>query len=82
MVYKLIPAIDCLRITGLDPASPYHSFNDTQTRLSADDAHFVDVLHSDNTSILGFPMSETNSQSCFYVHFYSKNLRSVIPSLQ
>lgn len=46
------------RITGLDPAEPY--FNDTHavTRLDPTDADFVDVIHTDDSPILGFPLSK------------------------
>ncbi|KAK7065345.1 hypothetical protein SK128_015663 [Halocaridina rubra] len=45
------------RITGLDAAEPF--FNDTHviTRLDPSDAAFVDVIHTDDSPILGFPLS-------------------------
>ncbi|XP_059622545.1 phospholipase A1 2 [Phlebotomus argentipes] len=42
------------RITGLDPAFPVYMFMGSSDRLSASDARFVDVIHSDG-GILGFP---------------------------
>ncbi|GAB0093979.1 inactive pancreatic lipase-related protein 1 [Sergentomyia squamirostris] len=42
------------RITGLDPAFPLYMFMGKSDRLSASDATFVDVIHSDG-GILGFP---------------------------
>ncbi|XP_071451360.1 lipase member H-like [Hetaerina americana] len=41
------------RITGLDPAAPLYSVNDTSTRLDRDDADFVDVIHTCG-GLLGF----------------------------
>ena len=49
------------RITGLDPAHPYHTHLELPPTLDDTDAIFVDVIHSDNTSILGFPMSNNNN---------------------
>lgn len=40
------------RITGLDPARPCFNEGEHLTGLQRDDAHFVDVIHS-NSGILG-----------------------------
>ncbi|XP_057366474.1 pancreatic triacylglycerol lipase-like [Daphnia carinata] len=39
------------RITGLDPAAPGFSINDTETRLDTTDADFVDVIHTNSGPI-------------------------------
>jgi len=39
------------RITGLDPAEPYFQGMPTSVRLDTSDAQFVDVIHTDGTSI-------------------------------
>lgn len=39
---------------GLDPAFPLYVFSSPSTRLSATDAKFVDVIHTDG-GVLGFP---------------------------
>ncbi|KAG0720506.1 Pancreatic lipase-related protein 2 [Chionoecetes opilio] len=58
------------RITGLDPAEPY--FNDTHpiTRLETSDATFVDVIHTDDSPILGFPLSIGMTQPIGHLDFY------------
>lgn len=58
------------RITGLDPAEPY--FNDTHviTRLDPSDALFVDVIHTDDSPILGFPLSIGMTHSIGDLDFY------------
>ncbi|XP_034230218.1 pancreatic triacylglycerol lipase-like [Thrips palmi] len=59
------------RITGLDPAEPYFQGMPTSVRLDTSDARFVDVIHTDGTSIflLGYGMS----QPCGHVDFYPNN---------
>lgn len=44
----------CILILGLDPALPLYMFNGPSSRLSASDAKFVDVIHTDG-GILGYP---------------------------
>ncbi|KAJ8959599.1 hypothetical protein NQ318_021784 [Aromia moschata] len=44
------------RITGLDPALPEFSLNDTSNRLTATDADYVDVIHTDS-GVFGIPIS-------------------------
>ena len=40
------------RITGLDPAEPYFQGMSENVRLDPSDAEFVDVIHSDASSIV------------------------------
>ncbi|XP_054162370.1 inactive pancreatic lipase-related protein 1-like [Oppia nitens] len=65
-VGKRIPGI--ARITGLDPAEPYFQNTDPRVRLDKSDALFVDVIHTDASSIItgGFGMS----QGCGHIDFY------------
>lgn len=42
------------RLKGLDPAFPLYMFSSPSARLSANDAKFVDVIHTDG-GVLGFP---------------------------
>lgn len=65
---KKIYGLTLPRITGLDPAEPY--FNDTHpvTRLDTTDADFVDIIHTDDSPILGFPLS----RFCFSYHLCSR----------
>ncbi|CAG2174222.1 unnamed protein product [Oppiella nova] len=53
---------------GLDPAEPYFQNTDPRVRLDKNDALFVDVIHTDASSIItgGFGMS----QGCGHVDFY------------
>ena len=44
------------RISALDPAGPFFQENDPTIRLDPSDADFVDVIHTDNTPLLGFPL--------------------------
>ncbi|XP_046645359.1 pancreatic lipase-related protein 3-like [Daphnia pulicaria] len=41
------------RITGLDPAGPFFSLNDTDTRLDPSDGDFVDIIHTNGGTLLG-----------------------------
>lgn len=41
-------------VAGLDPAFPFQIFNDQSQRLNANDAKFVDVIHTDG-GFLGYP---------------------------
>lgn len=49
------------RITGLDPAYPGFSMDDTTTRLDTSDAAFVDIIHTNSNTLLdgglSFPFS-------------------------
>lgn len=42
------------KIVGLDPAFPLYNYGGSSTRLSAADATFVDVIHTDG-GVLGHP---------------------------
>ncbi|CAL4130378.1 unnamed protein product [Meganyctiphanes norvegica] len=63
-------ALTLPRITGLDPAEPY--FNDTApiTRLDPTDAQFVDIVHTDSTEVLGFPISVGMTDPIGHLDFY------------
>ena len=43
------------RVTALDPAGPFFQDDDPLHRLDTGDAQFIDVIHTDNTPVLGFP---------------------------
>ncbi len=38
---------------GLDPAGPFFSLNDTDTRLDPSDGDFVDIIHTNGGTLLG-----------------------------
>ncbi|KAJ8984335.1 hypothetical protein NQ317_012555, partial [Molorchus minor] len=67
------------RITGLDPALPEFSLNgkyiNTTTRLTATDADYVDVIHTDS-GIFGFPISIGHAD------FYPNGGRALQPGCQ
>lgn len=54
------------RITALDPASIYFSDIDASFRLDKSDAMFVDVIHTDTSSTLGFGIKEPVGHVDFY----------------
>nr|CAH0111464.1 unnamed protein product [Daphnia galeata] len=56
------------RITGLDPAAPGFSVNDTETRLDTTDADFVDIIHTNSGTLLqgGESMIEPIGHADFY----------------
>ncbi|KAL5015897.1 hypothetical protein ScPMuIL_005486 [Solemya velum] len=56
------------RITGLDPAEPYFQNTDVRVRLDPSDATFVDVIHTDGSSILSLGLGA--SQAMGHVDFY------------
>ncbi|KAJ8305692.1 hypothetical protein KUTeg_016237, partial [Tegillarca granosa] len=56
------------RITGLDPADPYFQGTDTRVRLDPSDADFVDVIHTDGSSITSLGMGAI--QAMGHVDFY------------
>ncbi|XP_069127566.1 pancreatic triacylglycerol lipase-like [Argopecten irradians] len=56
------------RISGLDPADPYFQGGDPIIRLDATDADFVDVIHTDASSILELGMGSI--QQMGHVDFY------------
>ncbi|XP_018026135.1 pancreatic lipase-related protein 2 [Hyalella azteca] len=58
------------RITGLDPAHPLHGAPELITRLDPSDAAFVDVIHTDNYAILGFPMTVGIMNPIGHLDFY------------
>jgi len=59
-------------LTGLDPAYPLFRHSNAKLRLSAEDAIFVDVIHTD-AGVLGFP-SRTG-----HVDFYPNGGRPLQP---
>ncbi|KAK8730445.1 hypothetical protein OTU49_008013 [Cherax quadricarinatus] len=58
------------RITALDPAEPYFNDTHTITRLDPSDALFVDVIHTDDSPILGFPLSVGMTQPIGHLDFF------------
>ncbi|XP_046645780.1 pancreatic lipase-related protein 2-like [Daphnia pulicaria] len=56
------------RITGLDPAAPGFSVNDTETRLDPTDGDFVDIVHTNSGSLIqgGESMIEPIGHADFY----------------
>lgn len=56
--FSIAMCTKCKRLTvrskGLDPAFPLYMFSSPSSRLSATDAKFVDVIHTDG-GVLGFP---------------------------
>ncbi|KAK4306042.1 hypothetical protein Pmani_022100 [Petrolisthes manimaculis] len=58
------------RITGLDPAEPYFNYTHPITRLDHTDAIFVDVIHTDDAPILGFPLSLGMTEPIGHLDFY------------
>lgn len=56
------------QITGLDPADPYFQGTDVRVRLDPSDADFVDVIHTDGSSILqlGFGTMQQMGHVDFY----------------
>lgn len=40
------------RITGLDPANPWFNYDSPKVRLDRSDAKFVDVIHTDTSTVL------------------------------
>uniref|UniRef100_A0A034VT37 Vitellogenin-2 n=1 Tax=Bactrocera dorsalis TaxID=27457 RepID=A0A034VT37_BACDO len=53
------------RVTGFDPAGPCFDYGEVQTTLSASDAAFVDIIHS-NTGVAG--QSEPTAHADFFVN--------------
>ena len=60
--------IESGRITGLDPAGPAFQYTDPRVRLDADDAIFVDGIHTDASAefITGWGMEQTVGDIDFY----------------
>lgn len=42
---------------GLDPAGPFFSLNDTETRLDTTDADFVDIIHTNSGTLVDNELS-------------------------
>uniref|UniRef100_T1J6R0 Vitellogenin domain-containing protein n=1 Tax=Strigamia maritima TaxID=126957 RepID=T1J6R0_STRMM len=61
------------RITALDPVDPYFSGSDTKVRLDKSDADFVDVIHTDGSSLLTLGMGM--NKPIGHVDFYPNNGR-------
>ena len=57
-----------ISFTGLDPADPYFQGTDVRVRLDPSDAAFVDVIHTDGSSILqlGFGTMQQMGHVDFY----------------
>lgn len=53
---------------ALDPADPYFQGTDIKVRLDPTDADFVDVIHTDGSSILSLGMGA--AQAMGHVDFY------------
>ncbi|KAG7167851.1 pancreatic lipase-related protein 2-like [Homarus americanus] len=64
------------RITALDPAEPYFNDTHTITRLDPTDAAFVDVIHTDDSPILGFPLSVGMTQPIGHLDFFPNGGRN------
>lgn len=56
---------------GLDPAEPYFDGMARDVRLDKTDAGFVDIIHTDDSSIIGIGYG--TSQSCGHVDFFPNN---------
>ncbi|XP_052066885.1 pancreatic triacylglycerol lipase-like [Mytilus californianus] len=56
------------KITGLDPAGPCFENQDPITRLDPSDAHYVEVIHTDGSSLiqLGFGLDKAIGHADFY----------------
>lgn len=56
------------KITGLDPAGPLFENKDPVTRLDPSDAHYVEVIHTDGSSLLqlGFGLDKAIGHADFY----------------
>lgn len=67
---KEIYGLQLPRITALDPAEPYFNDTHTITRLDPSDAAFVDVIHTDDSPILGFPLSVGMTQPIGHLDYY------------
>lgn len=59
------------RISGLDPAGPYFQGTDVKVRLDPADADFVDVMHTDDTSIVTLGFGAV--QAMGHIDFYPNN---------
>ena len=62
------------RITGLDPAQPCFKDSDKSLGLSARDAHFVDVIHTNGRLLselgLGLPVPIGEKKKKLTAHFH------------
>ncbi|XP_015903187.1 pancreatic lipase-related protein 2-like [Parasteatoda tepidariorum] len=59
------------RITGLDPAAPYFQYMPPSVRLDPTDADFVDIIHTDSSSIMLLALGM--KQEVGHVDFYPNN---------